>query len=486
MQVTAEPTNNPCQIVLDISVDEEQVTRTFDQTYREFSRYVNVPGFRPGKAPRAVLERYVNQDRVRQQALERIIRESYLQAIEEEGLTPLRGRGPEIQPPDLENHQPYSYKATVPLEPQVTLGEYTGLTVERPILKVTDEIIERRIDALLEERARLERVTDRGIAPGDVVIAENQVVVEGEEGDPQPPRRQLIQLGSNIPGFDEAIMGQMPGEERTFELTYPDDYDEEDKRGKKVTYTVKVSSISGKRRPELNDEFAQTVGGGDTVEELRANIRQRLEVEAEQLSNQIAEQRLFAEILGRSQIYFPEILIREEVEDDLRRLAQELRQRNLTYAQYLAGQGQTAEQHQVQLAQQAASNIAVLLALREISVQEDLQATDEQVDAEFERMLATGGITEDQFDEYRPDSRRRMQVANALIQQRLHDFLFAHNTINAVEQETPPDVEALEEAGQAAAEADPVAAVTADAEVVDPTAESITAEAESVAADAEE
>src|SRR5579859_5386783 len=104
MQVTAEPTDNPCQIVLDISIDEEQVTRTFDQTYREFSRYVNVPGFRPGKAPRAVLERYVNQERVRQQALERLIRESYLQAVEEEGITPLRGRSPEIEPPDLENH----------------------------------------------------------------------------------------------------------------------------------------------------------------------------------------------------------------------------------------------------------------------------------------------------------------------------------------------------------------------------------------------
>src|SRR5579864_7606797 len=115
MQVTAEPTNNPCTVVLDISVDEQQVTHAFDVTYKEFSRYVNVPGFRPGKAPRAVVERYVNRDRVRQQALERILRETYPKALEEEGITPLRGRGPEIDPPDLEDHQPYSYKATVPL-----------------------------------------------------------------------------------------------------------------------------------------------------------------------------------------------------------------------------------------------------------------------------------------------------------------------------------------------------------------------------------
>src|SRR5689334_13021214 len=184
MQVTAEPTTNPCEVVLDITVDEPQVTRAFDATYKEFSRYVNVPGFRPGKAPRAIVERYVNMDRVRQQALEKLIRDSYFQAIEEEGITPLHGRGPEIQPPDLEDKKPYSYKATVPLEPQVTLGEYTGLTVDKPILKVTDELVDQRIEALREERARLERITDRGVQPGDILIAETQAVVEGEEGEP--------------------------------------------------------------------------------------------------------------------------------------------------------------------------------------------------------------------------------------------------------------------------------------------------------------
>jgi trigger factor len=460
MQVTAEQTS-PCTITLDINVDEEQVAQTFDSTYKEFSRHVNVPGFRPGKAPRTLVERYVNKERVQQQALEQLVRDCYFKAIEDEGITPYRN--PEIQPADLEDHKPFSFKAIVPLEPQVTLGEYTGLTVDRPIFKVTDEIVEKRIDAVRQERARLERITDRGIEAGDIVIAEKQEIIAGAEGDeaePAPARRQLIQMGQNIPGFDDAILGMMPGEERTFELPYPDDYAEEDKRGKTATYTIKVSSISGKKLPELNDEFAKSVAGVDTVEELRTAVRDSLAEEAEQLSGQLAEQRLFAEILGRSTIFFPEVLIREEVEDNLRQLAQELRQRNVTYGQFLSSRNQTAEQHQTELAQQAEYQIRTLLALREISIQEELQATNEQVDAEFDRLLEQGAITEDQYDEYKPDGRRRLQIANALIQQRLHDFLFAHNTINDVEQPNAPDPEALAEAAEQAAEETTAAAAT--------------------------
>ena len=448
MQVTAEHPD-PCTVILDINVDEQQVTRAFETTYKEFGRYANVPGFRPGKAPRAIVERYVNAEKVRQQALDKIIRDSYFKAVEEEGVVPYRD--PSIQPTDLEDKKPYTYKAIVPLEPQVTLGEYTGLTVDKPVFTVTDDMIETRLDALREERARLERVADRGVQAGDILIVEQQTVVEGDEGEPAPMRRQLIQTGSNIPGYDDAVMGQAIGEERTFELTYPDDYEEEARRGKKAAFTVKLSSISAKKLPELDDDFAKTLGGGDTVEELREGIRTRLQGEADQYGEQIAEQRLFNKILETSTIYFPDVLVREEVEDELRRLSQELRQNNIGYGQYLQSiGGMSAEQHQSGLAGQAAQQIRTLLALREISVHEDLQATDEQVDGEYDRLLTEGVIDDEQYAEFKGDARRRLQVANALIQKRLHDFLFSHNTINAVEQAGMPDEDALLEAGDEA------------------------------------
>jgi trigger factor len=442
MQVTAEQTD-PCVVTLDISLDEGQVARTFDSVYREFSRYVSVPGFRPGKAPRAILERYVDQERVRERAKEKLISDSYFKAIEQEGITPYRD--PEIDTTDIEDHKPYTFKAAIPLEPQVTLGDYTGLTVEKPIFSVTEAMVEERVNRLREDRARLERITDRGVQEGDVLIAENQVVMEGEEPN-GPARRQLIQIGNNIPGFDEAVMGMKPDEERTFTLTYPDDYDEEEKRGKQATFTVRLSSISARRLPELDDAFARQVAGVETVDDLRQTLRQQLEAQAANLSDQIAEQRLLQEIIGRSEIHFPPVLVREEVQDRLRQLLHDLRQAQIAYEAYLAQVGKTAEQHQSELAAHADLQIRTLLALRDIARQEDLQASEKAIDAEFDRMLQEGRITEDQFEEYSRDPRRRLQVANALIQQKLHDFLFANNTLREVAQETPPDAHALEEA----------------------------------------
>jgi trigger factor len=448
MQVNAEQTD-PCTIVLDISVDEQQVARTFDSVYREFSRYANVPGFRPGKAPRAVLERYVDAGRVRERTLEKLITDSYYKALEEEAITPFRP--PRIEPTDLEDKKPYTYKAVVPLEPQVTLGEYTGLTVEKPVYTVTEDDIDHAIERLREGRARLDRVTDRGVQTGDVLIAENQVQEEGE-AEPTPPRRQLIQVGGNIPGFDDAIMGMNIGEERVFTLTYPDDYDEEERRGKPATFTVKLSSISAKKLPELNDDFAQQVADVPTVAELRDLIRKREEETAAQMGDQVAENRLIQEIVQQATIHFPEALVIEEVEDDLRELGAELRQRSMSYEQFLTQSEMTQETHQQALRERAAGRIVSILALREIALQEGIQVSDEEIDAEFDRLLSESQITEDQYAEYRPDQRRRLQVANALTQQRLHDFLFAHNTINEVAQARPLDPEAAE---AASAEAEP-------------------------------
>jgi len=446
MQVTAEQTT-PCTVTLDIAVDEEQVSRAFDRAYKEAGRYVNIRGFRPGKAPRALVENNVNKEKIRERALEFVITDSYLKAIEEEDLTPYRQ--PEIEPTDIEDKKPFTFKAIIPLEPQITLGEYTGLTVDKPIFKITDELVEQRLDALRQDKARLERITDRGVQVGDVLIAEQQIVLEGDDSEPIPPRRQLVQLGSNLPGYDEEILGMMPGDERTFSLTYPEDHEEEARRGKNATFTLKLSSISGKKLPDLTDEFAKSIGEFETIDALRTAIRERLDAEAIQLSDQVAEQNLFGKILENSTIDFPEVLIREEVQDTLRRLANDLRQNNMPYSQFLLNNGGiTAEQHQAGLAQQAELQIRTLLALREISIQEDLQATDEQVDAEFDRLISGGIIDDQQALEFRADGRRRLQIANALIQQRLHDFLFANNTLTEVEAQKPPEDEELAEAGE--------------------------------------
>lgn len=451
MQVTADQTN-PCTMVLDITVDEPQVSRAFDVSFREFSRYVSVPGFRPGKAPRVLVERYVDMARVRQHTLEKIIRETYPNALEEQELTPYRD--PEIEPTDLEDKKPFTYRAIIPLEPKVELGPYKGLTVEKPVFKLTDRDVEERINGLRTDRARLERIADRGIEDGDVVIVEHEITLEGAD-EPEPVRRQLVYIGNNIPGYDEHVMGMMPGDERTFEITYPDDFDEEERRGKKASYHVTVSSISARRLPELNDDFAKDVAPVETVDELRKYLRERLDAEAVRVSDEIAEQRLIEKILAGSTVHFPDVLVREELQNKLRNLGEELRRNNMTYEQYLQRVNQTAEQHQSQLAGQAAEQIRALLALRSIAIAEGLQASEDEIEAEFDRIAAEGTVPEETVAAFRSDSDRRLQVANAMIQQKLHDLLFANNTLVEVEQASTPEAAEAEALAETPATARP-------------------------------
>jgi trigger factor len=470
MQVTAEQTD-PCTLVLDVSIDEQQVARAFDAAYKELSKFASVPGFRPGKAPRAIVERYLDPQRVRQHTMEKLIRATYPDAIEEQGVVPFRS--PVFDPSDLEDKKPFSYKASVPLEPRVTLGEYMGLTVNKPVFPVTDVMIDAQIEAVRNERAKFERVTDRGIEAGDMAIADIQTIVDGDES-PEPARRRLVQLGSNIPGYDEALMGAEVGEERTFDLVYPEDYEDENLRGKPVKFVVKVSSISARKLPELNEDLFKEVAGVDTEEEFRARVAESIKSNAERTSNELAEQALIEKILETSEVYFPSVLVRDEVEEKYRRLSVELRQNGLSYAAYLAQTGQTEEQHQSNVIAEAQMQIQVLLALREIARTENLQASEEAIDAEFARLQEIGAITPEQFEDYVSDPRRRMQVANALIQQSLHDFLFANNTLVEVER-TFEEIEAEAASAEAAAEAEEA---EGDADSSEETAEPAEASAE--------
>ncbi len=448
MQVTSEQTD-PCTIVLDIVVDENQVTSAFSTVYREFSKFAQIPGFRPGKAPRALLERHISQDKVRERAQEILLQATYPKAVEEQGITPFRQAS--VEATDLVDKKPFAYKAFVPLEPQIVVGTYTGLTVEKPVFPVTDETIEDRLNKLREDRAKMERISDRGVQAGDVMIIESQVALEGEE-NPPAARRQLAQWGNSIPGFDEAVTGMTAGEERSFELTYPADYEEEAKAGKKATFNVKLISISAKRLPELTDEFAKLVAGVETVDDLRGAIRTRLETDSSELSNQIAEQSLIQQIVDNSEVHFPEALVREEVEQQFRQLATELQQRGMTYDQFLEQYDLTPQTHEQSLIDDSRTRIRSVLTLRRVAEQENLQSTDDTVDEEFDRLLTEGKITEDQYEEFRADDRRRFQVANALVQKSLHDFLFANNTINEVIQDAPADEDDLAEAAETAAE----------------------------------
>ncbi len=430
MQVTKEQAE-PCTVKLDIEVEPDRVNRAFDRAYREFSGFTTVPGFRPGKAPRKVLERYVNQERLRERVLELVAAPAYQEALKQEQITPYTE--PDVEFGDIAEGQTWQFTARVPMPPKVTLGDYQTISVERPIYTVTDEDVDRQIEAMRSEHARLVPVTDRGVQDGDVMIAETLITAEGEEPDPEP-RRSLIRIGNNIPGFDEAVMGQKIDEERTFELTYPEDYQDGKLAGKKATFDITVQSISRREVPELTDTWVKEATPFQTVDELKADVRAKLEESFKELSDRVTENRIIDELIKRSQIDFPPVMVREEMEVEAHNLGEQLKGR-MTYEQWLEANGLTEEQHQARMAADAEGRVRSVLVLRELARAEKLSPTDQETDQEFDRMAATSDASAEQVQAARTDRDRRAQVANVLVKRKLRDYLMAHAKIKDVPAE---------------------------------------------------
>ena len=420
----------PRTVSLDITVDAETVQKGFDRAYREFSNFTNVPGFRPGKAPRAMLARYVNHERLRERVMELIAGPAYREAVTQEEITPYTD--PDVEFSDLAEGQPWQFKAAVPLPPTVELGDYKTVEVERPVYTVGDEEVDRQLEALREEYSKIQPVTGRGVQDGDVVIAELSVTPEGAE--PAEPRRSLLRpgTGNNIPGFDDAIRGQMPEEERNFDLTYPEDFQEPDLAGKKATFRVTVSSINERILPVVNDEWAKQIGPFQTAEELRADIRQKLEQGYSDLTQRITESRIVEEIIKRSKIEFPSVMVQSEMEEEARDLGQDLQKRGISYESYLQQTGLTEEQHRQRMAATAVQRVRTYLVLREIARAENMSIPDEEIQAELDSLLEGAEVDEEEEDRIRASVATQNRIANRLLQTRLRDFLLSNAKIKDV------------------------------------------------------
>ena len=426
MQVTKEQVD-PCTITLDIQVEVEAVTKAFDRAYREFGGFTNVPGFRPGKAPRAMLEKFVNQTRLTERVRELLAGPAYRDAIKQEEINPFAD--PEVEFSDLANNQQWHFKATVPLPPQVKLGDYSKISVERPVYKASDEDILSQIEAMRNDQAKLEAVTGRGVEQDDVIIAETSVTLEGDE--PSEPKRTLIRLGNNIPGFDEAVLAQQVDEERDFVLTYPDDYQEADLAGKRASFMVRVMSINRRVVPELTDEWVKGATAFQTVKELKKDVSERLQETYKNLSDQVAEARIIEQIIKASTIDFPTVMVHEEMEALAQELGEEIKDK-MTYEEYLKRSGLTGEQHREKLASQAVDRIQSTLALRELAKAENLQSSPEEIDEEFDKLTAGSEVTKEQLAKLKADNQRRNQVANIIVKRKLRDFMFSKAKIKDV------------------------------------------------------
>jgi trigger factor len=230
MQVTTEQID-PCKLALTISVEPEKVEAAKEKAFRQFAQNVQVPGFRKGKVPPQMARAYVDPSRVKQRAAEMLVETAYPEAVTESKVEPFAQ--PELEMVEMEDEGPFVFKAFVPLRPVVTLGLYKGLSLERKRLQVTDEDVEKQIEEVLTRQAEYPEVTDRNVETGDILLAALTAEVEGQEiPDLAEPRDTVIEVGKNIPDFDNALVGVAVGETKTIDALYPEEFADENLRGK--------------------------------------------------------------------------------------------------------------------------------------------------------------------------------------------------------------------------------------------------------------
>jgi trigger factor len=382
MQVTKEQID-PCKIALTISVDTDKVTAAREKAFAQAAKGVQIPGFRKGKVPPQMARAYVDEGRVKQRAAEMLVNPAYMEALAESQVEPFAGLNPELEMVDFPDDGPFVFKAMVPLRPVVTLGPYKGLDLELKRLIVGEADVDRQIEEMRTRQAEYPEVTDRNAQVGDVILADLQATVEGQE-TPElvEPRATVIEIGKNIPDFDNGLVGMAIGESKSIEALYPETFADAKLSGKRATFNVTINELRARVLPEINEEFLNKVRPGLTSgEELRSETRESLVQAAAEMSENDLEFDLVARIVDNSQVFFPDALLRAEMQTDINELSERLKREQATLDQYLRAVGKTQQDVQNDMAQAADRRIRNSLVLSEIARTEEIGVEDADVDA---------------------------------------------------------------------------------------------------------
>ncbi len=378
------------QVLLRVEVDEVAVQKGLDQAFTKVVKTVNVPGFRKGKVPRNVFESRFGIEALYNEAIDFILPEAYDQAVRETGIEPVDR--PDIDIEQFGHAEPFIFTAKVTVKPEVTLGKYKGLKIEKKDFSVSDEKVNNDLEALRERHADIIVVEDGEVVDGDTAVIDfegflDDVAFQGGKGANHP---LVIGSGSFIPGFEEQVIGMKKDEDRDINVTFPEAYHSEDLAGKAVVFKVKLNEIKRKELPALDDEFAKDLNF-DTLDALKADLREKLEKTAAQDEEVYLKEQALLLAGENAKIDIPEAMIDYEVEKMLSNFDQQLTGQGLNLELYLQYMGQDIDSLRDQFRADAMKRVRSDLVLEAIAAKEELVATDEEIDIEIARIALTYG-----------------------------------------------------------------------------------------------
>lgn len=372
--------------VLQVEVDADQVASALDKAFKKVVAKVNVPGFRKGKVPRSLFEKKFGVESLYQDALDIILPEVYVQAVEEAGITPVDR--PDVDVEQFGKGQTLKFKATVTVKPEVTLGEYKGLEVELADTAVTAEEIDAELAKLQERHAELVVVEEGAAQNGDVVVIDFEGFINDAAFEGGKAEKYSLELGSNsfIPGFEDQVVGMVKDEEKDITVTFPEDYHADNLKGASAMFKVKLHDIKRKNLPALDDEFAKDVSEFDTLDEYKADIEKRLKETKEKDAEVKKEVDVVDKAAANAEVEIPAAMIETELNVMVKDFERRISAQGLNLELYYQFTGQTESTLKAQMKEDAEKRVRNNLVLEAISIAENIEATEADVDAEINRM----------------------------------------------------------------------------------------------------
>lgn len=384
--------------VLTFGVTADEFETALDQAFKKVSKDMELPGFRKGKIPRKIFENRFGVESLYQDAVDIVLQGAYGKAIEETAIQPIEQ--PEVDIETIERGKDLVFTANVNVKPEATLGEYKGLEVESQSVDVTDEEVEESITNLLNEHVELVVKEEGAIEEGDTVVMDFEGFMDGEAFDGGKGENHSLEIGSGqfIPGFEEQLIGKETGEDVRVELTFPEDYHAEDLAGKEATFEVKIHEVKYKELPELDDEFAKDVDEEvETLDELKKKKKAELEEQKEQNAENEKRETLLEQASNNAEVDVPEAMVETELDQMVKEFEQRLQQQGMTMEMYAQFSGQDENALKEQMKEDAEKRVKTNLTLEAIVNEENLEATEEDVDAELEKMAGMYGVEKEQL-----------------------------------------------------------------------------------------
>ena len=421
MKCKVEKTENANEVKLNVTIEAEKFDEAIKKVYFKSAKYFNIPGFRKGKAPMNIVEKYYGKEIFYEDAFNEVVPEELEKAVEENKLEVVSR--PDIEVTQIGQGQDLIFTAVFQTKPEAELGKYKGVEIKKIEYKVTDEDVEHELGHMQEHNSRLISIEDRPVEKGDIANINFEGFIDGVAFEGGKAENHDLEIGSNtfIPGFEDQIIGMKIDEEKDIQVKFPDEYFSKDLAGKDATFKVKVNEIKKKELPTLDDEFAKDVSEFDTLKELKESIKKKQQEQNDERAKYETQDAVIKAVCENVKVDIPSGMIETETENMLKDMEQRLSYQGLKLDQYLQMMGKTREEMQKEYEPQAIEAIKSRLAIEAVIKAEKIEVADIDIDEKIKEMAKNYGREND--EEFLKNENVRNYIKQGLESEKAIEFL---------------------------------------------------------------